>query len=213
MQRDVFRRRAGTPRPAAAWLIALAALVLAGVGAAAASGAFGPEAAPDKAVRDARGVIVARPLSTTVAAARTVRPTAIAAKSPRGPRGKQGPRGPAGPAGPAGAAGAAGRQGGAGPAGPAGPAGKSLGNLVTISTQFNVPSGSSALGQVPCNNGQLPVAGGVSIDSTVGLGDAVTVSEPLLDSAGQFVIGWVGEVINAGGSTKQFTVHAVCATQ
>ncbi|MEW2624204.1 hypothetical protein [Streptomyces sp. NPDC048106] len=122
---------------------------------------------------------------------------------PAGPRGETGPEGPTGPAGPDGPQGPEGPQGPMGPQGETGPAGpdgpEGLPGLpgpqglpgpsapLYRFTQFTVPPGGSATGQVLCPAGTSPAGGGIHLLTESGAANFLYQGDRPIDNGWEFL--------------------------
>jgi hypothetical protein len=111
----------------------------------------------------------------------------------------QGQRGPTGPA---------------GPAGPQGPQGVTVGAVYGSSTSIGAGHRGSTV--AACPSGQHATGGGAAFDDGSQIGDAILSSYPSDTdgsrlSTGSKPSGWTAAAYNSGGTSRSFTVYAVCS--
>lgn len=92
--------------------------------------------------------------------------------------------------------------------GPQGPAG-TLGSLTTFNHSFATANDTTANLIFACDNGGMPVSGGVSLDLPV---IGVTLLSDRPDPPTGAPTGWDAAIANASGLTVTMTVYIVCTT-
>jgi len=179
-------------RPSPAFILALAALIVALTGSAVAAVAL---------PRNSVGTAQLKPNSVVSSKVRNYTLVRADFKPSQVPRGRRGPRGPAGLAGPTGPAGP---PGSAGPPGPAGVSGAQL-----ISQTSAADSSSPKIVTATCPSGKRGISGGAGIFNAAGGPLALRISTPTANTDG-----WTATAAEIGAYAGSWSlrVYAVCAT-